>query len=160
MKGFTLIELLVVITIIAFLSTMGLVLYSQFTKNARDARRQSDLKFIQSALEDYHSDLLFYPTAIGLNDVLSSGATFTSDTGIGSGVAPSTGKKYLNEVPKDPIVSTATPYCYTATPSSCDNSSTNSCKSYNIYAKLENPPSGAGSYSCGSATYNFQMTPP
>lgn len=157
-SAFTLIELLIVVAIIGVLSVVGLIAYGNFLKNSRDAKRQSDLKIIQSALEDYHADLLFYPTAAGL--VLSQAVSFDSDIGRGSGTAPSTKKTYLNVVPKDPTSSTTTPYCYTTTPANCDNSASNRCSSYTLYAKLDNPSAGASSYTCGSVTYNFQVTPP
>lgn len=166
-KGFTLIELLIVISIIAILSVIGMVAYGSFLKSSRDARRQSDLKLIQSALEEYHSDLIFYPTATitngvtGMRNLLSSGGSFDSSIGVGNGTAPATTKTYLNAIPQDPTPSTTTPYCYTAAPSGCTNSSASRCTSYTLYAKLENPPSGAGPYTCGSvSTYNLQVTPP
>ncbi len=37
-KGFTLIELLIVIAIIAILSTVGMLVFGNVQKNARDAR--------------------------------------------------------------------------------------------------------------------------
>lgn len=157
-SGFTLIELLITISIIAILSIIGLVAYSSFMQTARNNKRQSDLKLIQSALEDYHSDLLFYPTDI--NSALSSGGLFDSSTGLGSGTAPTVSKTYLNNMPKDPTANTMTSYCYVSSPAGCTNSASNRCLSYNLYAKLENPPSGASSYSCSSQTYNFQVTPP
>lgn len=80
-RGFTLIELLIVIVIVAILSTIGIVYYGNFLKNSRDAKRQSDLKFIQSALEAYHADNLSYPTDL----------------------SPLTaGSKYMTELPTDP----------------------------------------------------------
>lgn len=159
LSGFTLIELLVVIAIISSLSVVGLVSYTNFMKSSRDSKRQSDLRLIQSSLEEFHSDLLFYPTAAGINSVLSSGGSFTSNTGIGSGAPPQTTKTYLNAMPKDPTPLTNTPYCYTATAANCNNSALNQCTSYTLYALLENPPVAA-SYSCGSSTYNFRVTLP
>jgi prepilin-type N-terminal cleavage/methylation domain-containing protein len=52
-KGFTLIELLVVVAIIAILAAMILVNVNEARKKARDARRFSDLKNVQTALELY-----------------------------------------------------------------------------------------------------------
>lgn len=54
-KGFTLLELLVVIGIITILIVFGATSYSTAQKKSRDAKRKSDLKAIQSALEQYYS---------------------------------------------------------------------------------------------------------
>ncbi len=163
-RGFTLVELLVVISIIAILSIVGIVSYTNFLKSSRDAKRQSDLKLIQSALEDYHADLLVYPKVSG-GLVLSSTVTLDSDIGRGSIQAPATKKTYLNNIPKDLIPSPYPAYCYRSTLSNgsdCDNSDSSSdhrCAKYTLYAKLENLPSGSNS--CGNdSTYNFQVTPP
>ncbi|MCL5073272.1 MAG: prepilin-type N-terminal cleavage/methylation domain-containing protein [Actinobacteria bacterium] len=88
-KGFTLIELLITLTIIAVLSAIGLVAFSYVLKQGRDSKRQSDLRAIQSALEQYYSDQGSYPTASitsgvnGLDTVLgqSTPAPFTSNIG-------------------------------------------------------------------------------
>jgi len=55
-KGFTLIELLVVIAIIGLLSTLAVVSLSGARTKARDAKRTSDLRTIQSALELYRNE--------------------------------------------------------------------------------------------------------
>ncbi|OGE29569.1 hypothetical protein A2867_00205 [Candidatus Daviesbacteria bacterium RIFCSPHIGHO2_01_FULL_40_11] len=141
-SGFTLIELLITISIIAVLSLIGLVIYSSVLKQGRDSKRQSDLRSIQSALEQYFADQFDYPSAITFNGgALSAG-----------------GRTYLNTIPSDPQSSPN--YCYLALPNNpCDNSSTNKCTSYKLYAKLESQPNG--SYSCGSvSTYNLEFTPP
>lgn len=52
--GFTLIELLISISIIAILSVVLSVSFSNAQKNSRDQRRISDLKAIQSAAEQYY----------------------------------------------------------------------------------------------------------
>jgi len=59
--GFTLLELLVVIAIIGILVALGTVSYSTAQKKSRDARRLSDLKEIQNALESYHAINGSYP---------------------------------------------------------------------------------------------------
>ncbi|OGE44256.1 hypothetical protein A3B45_01735 [Candidatus Daviesbacteria bacterium RIFCSPLOWO2_01_FULL_39_12] len=50
-KGFTLIELLVVISIIAILSVVGITIFTNVQKGARDAKRRADINAIANALE-------------------------------------------------------------------------------------------------------------
>ena len=64
-KGFTLIELLVVIAIIGLLATLAVVALNNARAKSRDARRISDIKQIQTALEMYYNDATSYPTALG-----------------------------------------------------------------------------------------------
>ena len=60
-KGFTLIELLVVIAIIGLLATLSVVALNTARVKARDARRVSDIKQIQTALEMYFDTNSGYP---------------------------------------------------------------------------------------------------
>ena len=131
-SGFTLIELLIVISIIAILAVIGLVAYSTFLKNARDARRQSDLKFIQSALEEYHSDQHAYPTAL-------------------TDLSPASGKIYITTIPKEPVPGRPE-YNYACTAN---------CVSYCLSASLENT-SFAPENGCSNpiGDYNFTITRP
>ena len=59
--GFSLIELLVVTTIIIVLMTIGLVSYSQASRNGRNAKRKSDLETTRQALVLYRNDIGGYP---------------------------------------------------------------------------------------------------
>lgn len=52
-RGFTLIELLVSVTIIAIITAIGLVIYTEAQKGVRDSTRKQDLRSIQTALEVY-----------------------------------------------------------------------------------------------------------
>ena len=65
--GFTLVELLVVIAIIGILSTLAVVSLNGARSKARDARRLSDLKAVQSALELYRDDNFDKVVAISTN---------------------------------------------------------------------------------------------
>ena len=133
-RGFTLIELLITLTIIAILSAIGLIAYSDFLKTSRDSRRQSDLKLIQSGLEDYHSDQLYYP-ALSTSDCPDANHTdglFRNDCPLK--FASSVNKVYLNKIPKDPIQSRE--YYYQVKPDGCSGPT---CISYCLYANMEKP---------------------
>lgn len=153
-SGFTLIELMVTISIIAILSAIGLVVYSSVLKQGRDSKRQSDLRSIQSALEQYNADQFFYPSGI------TPGNALTSNTGQPNS-SPNP-KTYINTIPQDSNV--ATPYRYVALRNgaiNCDNSLANQCNSYCLYSKLDIPgsiPSYCSSFA--PAGYNFAVTPP
>jgi len=64
-RGFTLIELLIVIVIIGILAVIGGLFMANNAKNkANDARKKSDLKSIQDALEVYRTDNDTYPAQL------------------------------------------------------------------------------------------------
>ena len=148
-KGFTLIELLVSISIVAILSVIGLVAYSTVLKNGRDAKRQSDMRQVQAALEQYYSDQLYYPCTFTFN------AAFTSSIGNCSATTPSPVKTYMNTSPSE-AVSGRNVYSYTATPASCDNTSSK-CTGYCVSADMENTSPATG---CASDNYDFGVSPP
>ena len=110
-RGFTLIELLVVIAIIGILSSVVLVSLNTARAKGRDARRISDIKQIQLALELYYDAHSNYPLAAE-NTTLSSG-----------------NDNFISSVPKDPSTSAA--YSYAALTSG------DACASYHLGANLE-----------------------
>lgn len=134
-KGYTLIELLVVIAIIAILSSIGLVIFTNVMKQGRDSRRQSDLRAIQSALEQYFADQMYYP-------VFESGAICPATNGklkSGCALKNSDGTRtYINTIPTDPVNTSPNIYIYDPSPSGCDNSTPAlQCTSYCVYAEFE-----------------------
>lgn len=170
-KGFTLIELLVVISIVALLSTIGLTVYSVVLKNGRDAKRQSDIRQIQSALEQYFTDNLYYPIgsgASGMQTVLDNGGQFDNQVGNPAFIPGTTQLKiYMKSVPKDPE-STGTQYRYEPSKSSawlaCNNL-TDKCGFYCFYANMENTTSAVNLPESVCPTviggpYNFEATAP
>lgn len=64
-RSFTLIELLVVISIIGLLSSIVFTSLSSARASARDARRLSDIREIQNALELHYADKGYYPITVG-----------------------------------------------------------------------------------------------
>lgn len=113
-KGFTLIELLIVIAIIGILSTVLMVNFIGIRERARDAKRKSDLRQIQQALELYKSDVGSYPPQSAIDNTcggpLSNGNT-----------------TYMSKIPADPSTG-----CYRY-----ENPGENGSP-YTLYACLEN----------------------
>ncbi len=113
-KGFTLIELLVVIAIIGILSSVVLASLNSARQKSRDARRIADLKQLQLALELYaDSNSGQYPATLA---ALAS--------------------TYIQQIPQDPLSTTATPIAYGYTGVDT-NSSVATCESYYLRATLE-----------------------
>lgn len=124
-NGFTLMELLVVITILGLLTTIGVASYRNLTVNSRDAKRLTDLRILQSALEEYHSDQLHYPPEFDFTGPLVSPGTANIKT-------------YLKTPPQDPNTNTTTPYLYEAQGTNCATATAASCTSYCVFTVMEN----------------------
>jgi general secretion pathway protein G len=103
-KGFTLIELLVVIAIIAILSTVVMAGLNSARAKGRDARRLSDIKQMQAALELYFDTCNGYPT-VGNVLLTTDGTGCAGATRFGS---------FMNPVPTTPQPGGTTAYTYTS----------------------------------------------
>ncbi len=113
-KGFTLLELLIVIAIIGTLSTLIFPNFMVARQKARDTKRQTDLKSIQTALDLYYSICNFkYPTTV------VSGGSIKCTTSTPQSTLMAT-------VPTDPINNTTYKYTFVV-----------SDTAYTITAKLE-----------------------
>ena len=98
-KGFTLIELLVVIAIIGLLSTLAVVALGSARTKARDAKRLSDIKQVQTALELYYTDQGSYPTGTAV--VLGSAGAACLNAAAGL-TTTGCANAYMGQVPADP----------------------------------------------------------
>ena len=155
-KGFTLIELLVVIAIIGLLATIAVVSLNSSRARARDSKRVSDIRQIQTALELYHQEHQSYPEGDGLaHEVLDS-------------VSPGGIEEYIIPIPEAPTPADGNcdtennTYYYEETEdgksyqlSYCIGASTGSLESGHSYATpmyiqvSTGVSTGGGSFTCG-----------
>ena len=112
LRGFTLIELLVVIAIIGILSSVVLASLNSARQKGRDAKRISDVKQLQLALELYYDANGQYPATTSVATLVTPG--------------------YIAQLPTDPTGNT--PYSYTPYAVS---GTTGVCSGYHLGASLE-----------------------
>ncbi|MCK9352503.1 MAG: type II secretion system protein [Candidatus Paceibacterota bacterium] len=142
-KGFTLIELLVVIAIIAILSTVVMAGLNSARAKGRDAKRLSDVKSLQKALDLYYDTCGGYP-ALGdgaYADIATGAGNLNVDTFDGTCDATQAFGTFMNPLPVNPLPNGSTyTYCSTADDAvvgvaSCDIAES---KSYQITFSIEN----------------------
>lgn len=155
-KGFTLIELLVVIAIIAILSTVVMAGLTSARQKGRDAKRVSDIRMLQKALDLYNDTCGGYPmipsSGTGAYADIGAGGL---DAGVSDGTCTSSGETlgtFMAVMPVDPGPTVVTyQYCSTAEgaaigAASCDSDQN---ASYQITFTLEG---GTGSLGAGART--------
>jgi len=121
-RGFTLIELLVVIAIIGILSSVVLASLNSARQKGRDARRISDIKQLQLALELFYDANQSYPTT-------TAGLISTNLTGLSSA-------GYIAALPADPG-GVSDGYRYEVLDTDGTACAASSCPSYVLRAQLE-----------------------
>lgn len=135
--GFTLPELLVVISIIGMISTIGVVSYSSVRASARDVKRASDMKQLQTAIELFFESNNYYPgdAKSGSEGVILG--TDKTKTLSDAGFAPTLrGTPYMVAVPRNPEPF-GSPYVYRSLNADGTDCNTNTCASYAILFTLE-----------------------
>lgn len=139
-SGFTLIELLVVIAIIGILSSLAVVSLNNARAKARDAKRVSDIRQMETALELFLADRNGYPAGNDLILGAGPGATLSRDNGFS---ATSAGTVYMGRVPGNPTPG-GIDYSYTAYTSSAATSVCTStpCPWYHIEFAIEDTTGG------------------
>lgn len=125
--GFTLIELIVVMAIIGILVATVAGNFQTSRLKGNDARRKSDLRQIQSALETYLNDTGLYPTASSGKIVGCSGGSGACAWGTDEW-RDANGTVYMAKIPGD-VAAPTNQYFYVV-------SSTR--KSYQLFARLQN----------------------
>lgn len=99
-SGFTIIEMLIVVTILAMLAGILIPVLEDATSSSRDARRASDLKNVQAALESFKRVNGIYPDTSDAwqGDMSDNGGLGYGTTGYIPGLVPD----FLPALPKDP----------------------------------------------------------
>jgi type II secretion system protein G len=105
-RGFTLIELMIVVAIISILAGILIPNFVNARAQAQTSACESNLRAIATAMELYYADNQRYPDPGAVPDALNT-ATVT----------------YLNNTPRDPADSGATPAKYTFTQPTGDGQS-------------------------------------
>ena len=150
-QGFTLIELLVVVAIIGLLSSIVLESLGSAREKARDAKRLSDIRSFQTAIELYYSNYGYYPQVSWVHSV---DATWQTNA-LANALRP-----YIPALPVDPTNNACCGYnggyTYSYYSSGYRSPGQTSQQWYMIVFRMENQAhfaqSNDGSRSCGNGS--------
>lgn len=121
--GFTLIELLVVIAIIGLLASVVLASLGSARQKARDARRISDIRQIQTALELFFASNNEYPWGV--------------ETSTGAGSYTTLAPAYIPSIPADPLGRAYQYHAFITTTGTACTSAAAICVFYHLGITLE-----------------------
>lgn len=141
-KGFTLIELLVVIAIIGILAGIVLAALGNARTSGADAKRVSEIRQIQYALELYRNINGSYPCALYTGGSCAAGSTLQGGTG------------GMKNVPKDPS-GTGYSYAGLGSGSTCSGYHLGAALSVNTNQILKTDKDAAVATVCTNSTANF-----
>jgi type II secretory pathway pseudopilin PulG len=152
-RGFTIVELLIVIVVVIVLALLVISTYSGIQSKTRDAKRQADLKSLQSQIEAFFTNNGYYPNLTDLNSPSwrsSNLKDFSPSVLVdpSSSCSPSKDKCLVGGNGE------AKAYSYSATQSDgitgCDGSigsgNDQNCAKYTLTATLENSLNGSKKY--------------
>jgi prepilin-type N-terminal cleavage/methylation domain-containing protein len=137
-KGFTLVELMITVAIIAIISAVGMVSYSQAQSLGKDAKRKQDLRSIAVALQLYYNSQNPKTYPVSSNWIYST----ATQPWIGA-----LNTNFINQMPKDPVNTGTTPwtstggfvYAYCADSTTCHSDCTGLNRPWFILAaRLDN----------------------
>ena len=145
-EGFTIVELLIVIVVIGILALLVITTYSGIQAKARNSKRSSDVKSLQTHIEAYYSQAGYYPSRGNLNDPTWRSANMKS-------IDPNTIKDPSSTC--DPTPASGSSTCLVAAPvaksysyavtqadgSSCESDNTQ-CAKYTLTATYEGTVNG------------------
>lgn len=139
-RGFTIVELLIVIVVIGILALIVITTYSGIQAKARNAKRQTDLKSIQTQLEAFFSQNGYYPSLADMNSSTWLSTNMKSlDTNALIDPSNTSNSSQLASTP------TAKQYSYQPTQSdgttSCETNDT-TCAEYTLTAEYEGTVNG------------------
>jgi len=138
-QGFTIVELLIVIVVIGILALLVITTYSGIQAKARNSKRTSDVKSLQTHLEAFFQDNGYYPSNGDLN---SSSWLTTNMKGLDQNALsdPSSGgSKTIASAPAAKV------YAYqplNSSGTSCESDDT-TCSKYTLTATYEGTVNGA-----------------
>ena len=139
-QGFTIVELLIVIVVIGILALLVITTYGGIQAKARNAKRSSDVKSLQTQIEAFFSQNGYYPSLTDMNDSTWLGTNMKSlDQNALIDPSSATQSKTMVTAPA------AKSYAYAVTYSSgnsCETDDT-TCAKYTLTATYEGTVNGA-----------------